>query len=1243
MCIRACNRTIGLLLGLLFCCLHPGNAQEFLSVNWDELRIDSVLPYSAHVVSLPDDFAEYEYEARIEYPEFEKMPAADILRLKEMNVELADWPQLRHYVGVSAGEGKLYAEILPVVQRKGVFLRLASFKLAISRQKTEKMPTRASSAARYALSSVLSEGKWVKIRIPTTGIYRLTDGELRAMGFTNPAQVCLYGQGGFEMPERGLQDCVDDLQEIPLYRGNGYALFYARGVVKWSRTSGEPNSFEHSRNTYSKYAYYFLTEKTSGSPMSFPVQEGISGGVETTTFPDYALYEKDEFSWMNFGRRFYENYDYMNDRSCSYTFSLPGVLPEKESSLKLSFSSNDEGSNSVSVSVNGSLCGTLPIAGISGYTKYQFDEKIFNCNSLTENTKVSLTHTGKASAHLDYISISYTRQLGQYGAYTCFRSHVAGKREFVVNSANPNTAIWKITPLSGGSAYSCVWLKGAYADGSYRVGDNATLNDEYVAIDLTSSSSFPSVEVVGEVSNQNLHGLTAQDMLIVVPTSAKWLSQAERLAELHRNHDGLRVTVVRADQIYNEFSSGAPDATAIRRFMKMFYDRATSKADMPKYLLLFADCAADNRMVTSAWRNSNPDDFLLCFQSDNSSSATTSYIMEEYFCLLDDNEGTSWTEAKADAAVGRLPVHTLEQATAVVDKIVAYRENREVGAWKNTICLMGDDGDNNDHMSDADQVATLIQRDHPDYILEKVYWDAFKGENVSTGFRYPVVTELIREISERGALMMNYSGHGNANELSHELVWDVQEMEALDSPRLPLWVTAACDTSPIDLPGNNLGEAVVLNDCGAIAMLGTTRSTYRDRSLPMNKAFTKYVLQGEPMGEALRLAKNEIAASINNLHFILIGDPALRLATPDSYKIEITEVNGQPVGLEPVQFKAGSRVTVGGKVVGTDGSTVEGFKGIVHHSVYDGETLVVCNGNDSGVEEQFEYWDYSSKVFMGSDSVRGGKFSLTFPVPLDISYSQESGKIYFYAYDTNRTEAQGGYDKFFMDGTADGLSNDSLGPEIDLRLNTSDFLPGDRVNETPLLILSLHDVDGINASGSGIGHDLVAIIDNDVNQTYVLNNYYVPEPGDYTRGTVVYSLPEIPAGMHTIMVRAWDVLNNSTTVEVPFEVVKGLAPTIFNVWCTASPARTSTTFVITHNRPQTALEARVEILDFSGRLLWEHTEAGTPAENQFRITWNLTTDGGRPLGNGIYLYRVTLSAKEGGRVSKTQKIVIARQ
>ena len=240
-------------------------------------------------------------------------------------------------------------------------------------------------------------------------------------------------------------------------------------------------------------------------------------------------------------------------------------------------------------------------------------------------------------------------------------------------------------------------------------------------------------------------------------------------------------------------------------------------------------------------------------------------------------------------------------------------------------------------------------------------------------------------------------------------------------------------------------------------------------------------------------------------------------------------------------------------------------------------------------------------------------------------------------------EAQGGYDKFFMDGTADGLSNDSLGPEIDLRLNTSDFLPGDRVNETPLLMLSLHDADGINASGSGIGHDLVAIIDNDVNQTYVLNNYYVPEPGDYTRGTVVYSLPEIPAGMHTIMVRAWDVLNNSTTVEVPFEVVKGLAPTIFNVWCTASPARTSTTFVITHNRPQTALEARVEILDFSGRLLWEHTEAGTPAENQFRITWNLTTDGGRPLGNGIYLYRVTLSAKGGGRVSKTQKIVIARQ
>lgn len=1231
-------------------------AQEFLEVNWDELQIDSLLPCYTHSIPLEGDFDCYDYQVAVEYPEFAPVTAVQRRSLDAMKAVLPAIPQVDSYVEVSAKQGALYVSLVPVVCRDGDYQRLTSFKLAVSRRlraAASASQTRAATIPleeRYADSSVLAAGKWVKIRLQQTGVYRLTHSQLRSMGFQHPERVRLYGHGGQMMAEKNIQDCIDDLKEVPLYRRSADMLFYAHGTVTWRRSGSR---FVHSQHTYSSHAYYFLTEDASTAPMEFPVQESLPGGATVSTFPDYALYEKDLFSWMHRGRLFFDDDDFKNGRTKKYQFDLPGVV-EGNASVTVAFGGNDPQANTLSVSVGEKVVGTMTMQPVSAssYTKFHTKESSFDCTgSLSGRSLVTLSHSGDASGYLDYIRINYTRSLRLDDAFTCFRPAASGQSRFAVAGADSHTAVWKISDR-GPQGYACTEVKGEYGDALYTIGDKASLTDEYVAVNTAATTGFLSAEVVGNVSNQNLHGLGPVDMVIVVPASAKWISQAERLAQLHRHYDSLRVVVVRADEIYNEFSSGTPDATAIRRFMKMFYDRAVTVDDLPKHLLLFADCSADNRMLTNEWKRSDPNDFLPCFQSELSSSETRSFVMEEYFCLLDDNEGTNWTSAKSDAAVGRLTVRSLAQATVVVDKIEAYISNRETGVWRNKVCMLADDGptenDFNDYAGYADGLADDINGYAPGIQVEKIYWDAHLREINSTGARYPTVEKRLRELAVEGALMMNYSGHGRAESLSHEYAWTLESMTVSSSLRLPLWIMAACDTAPIDLPEDNMGEAALLNSGGGgIAALGTTRSTYGPQSNRLNEAFTRNLLRdGMTLGEALRQAKNAsiLASNVeNNLHYVLIGDPALRLAVPRNYAVKVTALNGRPIDKDHLQtLKAGSLVTVDGCVVDRAGRVVNDFTGSVYPAVFDTREQVTCLMNNSDVAtEAFQYWDYTKKLYAGSDSVHGGKFSFTFPVPLEISYTDEAGAIFFYVQDEESLAGNGVFADFLIGGTSEGLQNDSIGPTIEVLLNGNNS--GGKVHETPLLQLHLYDADGINTSGNGVGHDLVAIIDNDPNMTYVLNSYYTSKPGYYTAGTVTYSLPAMEPGKHTMLVRAWDVLNNSSTVEVAFEVVKGRRPTLAEVWCTESPARTATTFVIRHDRPQSELAVRLEVFDFAGRLLWQYAANTTSTGNLTLVPWDLTTTDGQPVGNGVYLYRATISAVGGSESTKTRKIVVSRQ
>ncbi|MEG2574003.1 MAG: type IX secretion system sortase PorU, partial [Bacteroides sp.] len=551
-----------------------------------------------------------------------------------------------------------------------------------------------SSTKRYAENSVLSNGRWVKIRVGSTGVYQITNSELSKMGFSNPSKVRLYGYGGNILLEDLRKVKIDDLQEVPFWREPNYVLFYANGTIRWTR---EGKRYVQTQNHYATYGCYFLTEGNE-APLDLPKEESLSeeGATIVTTYPDYALHEKEEFSWHEIGRKLFEAYNYKTGRTKTYTFNLSGITEEavdNYDAVTFSFSVDDANAK-ITAGINGESLKTIGTGRWDSYDKFkEATTTVPWTKGRKEQTAVTISVDAPASTsgHLDYIRLNYTRKLALYGSYSTFRGGMTPKTKFVIAGADENTRIWNVTDVGNYRQ-----MLGILSDGNYSfVADNSEDN-EYVAVNV--KGTFNKVEVVGVVPNQNLHALKEIDMIIIVPSLSDFEIQAERLAEVHRKVDKLRVKVVKAEQIYNEFSSGTPDATAYRRLMKMLYDRATEET-RPKYLLLFGDAAWDNRMLTNNWAKFSPANFLLCYESVNSRSETESYVAEDYFGFLDDGEGVNIGRDKLDIGIGRIPAQTLSQVKVAVDKTIDYIENKNLGAWKNTICMIGDDGTDGD--SDA--------------------------------------------------------------------------------------------------------------------------------------------------------------------------------------------------------------------------------------------------------------------------------------------------------------------------------------------------------------------------------------------------------------------------------------------------------------------------------------------------------------------------------------------------------------
>lgn len=1170
-------------LFLLVAVTANAQRQRFFNLTVEDIEIDSLLPQFTYAIPVGENYADSVYQLEIRYPEFIDMSKEDEARYAKIcGSPLPSLPSITQQMVVEKKKGILEFSLVPLVERDGKKQFLVSFMIAMtsrpnaSSSKKAKNVAKASGAAdRYASHSVLASGRWAKIRVPSDGVYQLTEALVKKAGFSNLAHVKIYGYGGNLQNEKLVGSELaelDDLPEVPSCTVNGKRLFYGKGPVSWNNASAT----RRTRNPYSNYGYYFLTESDE-TPLSVDSAAFLQSFYPSAD--DYhSLHEIDNYSWYQGGRNLFENRPIYAGSSKVYT--LPNTAHATSGVLSVSVTAGQ--ATTVQVEFNDSLVGQQVIS-LGEYDKGSESRAIYSVEGLRATDSIKISTISGGPARLDYISMAY-------------------------NQPRP-------------------------------------------APDLA-QGSFPSPEYVYNITNQDHHADKEVDMVIIIPTSQKLLSPAQRLADFHEQHDSLKVKIVPADELYNEFSSGTPDANAYRRYLKMLYDRAETEEQQPKYLLLFGDAVWDNRMLTSDCKAFDPDDYLLAFESENSFSELYCYVDDGWFTLLDDGEGTNQLSSdKQDVAVGRFPVTTLTDAEAVVDKTISYAEDANAGAWQNVIVFMGDDGNQNLHMRDVNETADKISTLYPNYQVKKVMWDAYTRVSSSTGNTYPEVSSIIKQQQALGALIFDYAGHGRPDQISHESVLRLNDFRNFSNSNLPLWITASCDIMPFDGTEATIGETALLNSKGgAVAFYGTTRTVYANYNKSLNTTFLKYVLRQvdgkpTPLGEAQRLTKNEMITTgqdrtANKLQYSLLGDPALSLNLPRQ-NVVIDSLAGVKMGTADLpELRAGAIVTIKGHVE-KNGLADNTFNGLVTVVVRDTRELVTCKKNDPiQTKTAFTFYDRQKTLYTGSDSVRNGFFEMTFAVPRDINYADGTGLINTYAVSSDHQSlANGAESRFLVNGT-DTVSNDSIGPSIYCYLNSPSFVNGGTVNATPYFVAQVTDKDGINASGSGIGHDLQLTIDGDMQKTYNLNDHFTFDFGSFTKGSTYYNIPELSEGPHTLTFRAWDVLNNPSTAKLSFNVVKELQPEIASVSCTNNPATTSTTFIVTHNFMGSQVDLVIDVFDMSGRLLWQHSESGVSSSNAYTVSWDLTVDGGARLQTGVYLYRVRLSSDGGSQATKAKKLVV---
>ena len=1112
-------------------------------------------------------------------------------------------------------------------------------------------------------SSVLAIGQWHKLAITKDGVYKITPQLLADCGFSTvnlaSSSIRLFGNGNGVLSEVNADNPNPGLKEVALYindggdgifNGNDFALFYAKGPHTWNYLENEKR-FQHTYNIYSEQSFYFLTVApgTSGKRMQ-PAGYNPPGATYTvTSVDDFAFIETDQYNLVGSGREWFGdlfdfklNYNYVmqfSDVSADTAWFTTRAVARSTSSGTL-----------MQYSVNNNLITTLNFSAVSinsgaPYVSQDFKRTPFlpPSNSLQIDVAYKNSVNPSATAWLDYIEVEVRRNLTLSGNQFIFRDkkayHLGGAALYMVGNANANTMVWDVTSFNNQRM-----LPVQIANGSASFIAPSDSLRTFVAL---TGSNFPLPTKVGPVPNQNLMGMVDIEMVIV--SHPNFLAEAQRLATHHRTTQNLSVAVVTPQEIYNEFSSGMQDITAIKLFLRHLYKHPNATKPL-KYLLLFGDASYDYK-----GRTPNDHNFVPIYQSLSSFSLYSSFCTDDFFGYLDDNEGRNMLLEDLDLGIGRMPVKSLSEAKSSVDKVIEYgKEKTTFDDWRNRMLLVADDVDETwemDFLNYMDRIARELDTIYPKVNVEKIYIDSYVQEVKAGSQRYPIAREDLFRKVQRGNLVTSYLGHGGEVGWAKERILQLADITAWTNlNQMPVFTTVTCEFTRVDDPARvSAGEQLFLNPLGgAVGLYSTLRPVFATPGTYLiNQQLSQYLFtvnngQQLSLGEVAMAVKN-ISTSSDRLRFAFIGDPAMYLALPE-FEVVTDEIyiNDILANQATDTLKALSRIKVKGHIEDHQGMLMSDFEGVILPTVFDKKFGKVTLRND-GKGQPLNYTTRENVIYRGKASVSKGSWEFEFVVPLDISFVVGNGKISYYATDSLVDAA--GYNTDILVGSLDlSAEPDNQGPIVRLFINDTNFVSGGLTDKDPTGLALISDENGINTVGTGIGHDILGILDGNTGAPLILNDYFESDLNSYQSGTVNYPFFNLKAGEHHLLVRAWDVSNNMGQDEITFIVDESAQLALSRVLNYPNPFNTITRFQFEHNRAGEPLEVDIQIFSQNGDLVKRITEKLTSLGNRVnQITWDGTSDSGSQISSGMYVFRVIVrSLEDGSTATDYSKLVFIR-
>lgn len=1111
-------------------------------------------------------------------------------------------------------------------------------------------------AATYAEHSVLANGSWVKIKVAETGVCKLTYEQIRGMGFNDPQKVHVYGYGGEKLNEDFGQPKIDDLNEVPIYDSESAIYFYAQGPRKWNyRGINSRHIFDVTTNPYSFYGYYFLTSNNEDRNLitQAPLVESDENETEIDNYMEHICHKKEEINLVYSGTGWVSDQTPMN-KSLSLEFTVPDIDIYELGSLYLSLVAHSDKKSTGKITFAGESSEIeFPLSG-NGVSAMSSEKTITWLPSQEKNKLIIsyLAINGTDNLWVEQIVLSAFRKLKMNDGIMYFRNpntEAGGTYKYNIAGATSKTMVWNI---SDPQQVTSVRTENGETGLSFR--RKPTRMEEFVAFD-PNSSKLVKAEAVGKISNQDLHAIKDADFIII--SNEAFLSEAQRLAKIHQEHDHVTTAIVTPEEIYNEFSSGTPDASAIRWFLKMFYDRG----EYNKQVLLFGDGSYDNRAIT---RNNSTaiNNYIITYQGGSKYVEANSYVSDDYFCMLDDkNNGTLLRQMKMDYGIGRLPVSTIGQATNIVNKVEKYLTENKYGKWRDKAFLIADDNEEatdagryNKFFGYSDNIGKIIRQNDSSIEIQKVHFDSYTRITGSNGNRYPEVEEILSKSIQDGILILNYIGHSGELAWSAERVFTQNQAATMFNDKQGFWFTASCRFAVFDNTSSSSGEDLILNpNGGALTLFSAARTVYDGQNDNLNRAYAQELFKRDPnnklpipIGDICKNAKNVLENDSNKLSYTLLGDPMLRICYPkgDVLTDSIILIGGTSTDT----IHALSEVKVYGHIEDEQGNFMDNFNGTLDITLYDKEVTLSTKGNKFETEEEKEknkhrYSDRPNVLFSGKTEVDNGYFSFVFKVPKDINYNYGTGRLHYYAVDeTIDYDADGSSEKFIIGGSSENNAKDDCGPSITLYVNHKAFMSGDKVNNTPVLYAEISDENGINSSGSGIGHDITLTI-NDSKTPTILNKNFSYNMGSYTNGSIDYQFPTLDPGHYTATLKIWDLLNNSSQKSIEFFVDKEIEIRTDKVTIMPACAQEKATIKVTHDMPLTIQKYRFVIYNSIGIIVQETEMAQERISQDHTWEWNLENTNGQRVPKGTYLVRVEYETKDGDYIGLTQKMIVASE